>query len=150
MKNLLSCTLLVGGVATAEPLDHSNNTGPSPGHGNNPDEIAWIEAVGLLFPDVALVLGSGDSDFELSLDCDPISVAENHFALFWAHLSPYLQEHEAGCWMAFDETVAVCMSRSAFCGSQGEPIWAGISHDSWENQCISAATYERELCEIDL
>ncbi len=145
MKNLLLCGLLAGGVATAEPLSHSNNTGlaPSNCHGCNP---SWIEAVGLLFPDVALVLGSGDSDFEFSLDCDPSSVAQNHFAMFWALLSLAFQQHEAGCWAAYDDTVAVCMARSAVCGTQGEEIWAGVGQDSWEGQCIAAAAYEREFC----
>ncbi len=125
---------------------HSNNTDPV-GHGNNPE--SWMEAVGLLFPDVALVLGSGDSDFEFSLDCNPASVAQNHFAMFWAHLSLPMQQHEAGCWVAFDYTVDVCMARSGFCGSGGDEIWAGLSSGSWEAECIAFAAYERDICEAN-
>ncbi len=145
MKNALLCLVLIGGVATAEPLQHSNNTGLQPPncHGCNP---SWMEAVGLLFPDVALVLGSADWGMELSIDCNPASVAQNHFAMYWALLPLFLHGHEAGCWVAFDWTVEVCMSRSAYCGSYGDEIWAGVSQNSWESQCIAAAVYERELC----
>ena len=152
MKYLLD-TLFVAVLCVPACLvvAHSNNTQPifflEDEHGNNPSE--WIEAVGLLFPDVALVLGSGDSDFELSLDCNPASVAQNHFAMFWAHLSLPLQQHEAGCWVAFDYTVNVCMARSAFCGSGGDEIWAGLSSRSWEAECISFAEYERDICEAN-
>ncbi len=138
----------VGIVLVSNLCAHSNNTVGVNCHGCNPD-IAWIEAVGLLFPDVALVLGSGDSDFELSLDCNPASVAQNHFAMFWAHLPLPTQQHEAGCWVAFDYTVDVCMARSAFCGSGGEDIWVGMSSNSWESECIAFAEYERDLCEAN-
>ena len=140
MKNLLLCTLLVGGVASAEPLAHSNDTGLQC-HGCNPD---WIDAVGLLFPDVAFVLGSGDFNFELSLECDPQSVGQNLFAMEYAHL-PY-QPHEAGCWVAFDYAADGCASRSAYCGSGGGTIQAGMSADAWESECVAAAAYEREVC----
>ena len=139
-------------LACALAFGHSNNTTQpifflEDEHGNNPE--SWMDAVGLLFPDVALVLGSGDSDFEFSLDCNPSSVAQNHFAMFWAHLPLHLQQHEAGCWVAFDYTVDVCMARSAFCGSGGDEIWAGLSSNSWESECIAFAEYERDICEAN-
>ncbi len=146
MKNALLCLVLIGGVATAEPLSHSNNTGINC-HGCNPD---WMDALGLLFPDVALVLGSADWGMELSIDCDPASVAQNHFAMFWAHLSWQLQQHEAGCWVAYGYTRDVCMSRSAYCGTGGGEVWAGVSQYQWQSECIAAAAYERELCILDL
>ena len=130
------------GISFAATI-HSNNTTDPFEHGNNP---TWIEAVGLLFPDVAFVLGSGDSDFELSIDCNPVTVGQNHFNMVYAHLSLYLQQHEAGCWVAFDETADECASRGAFCGSGGGTIQAGMSPDPWVSQCVQAAAYERELC----
>ena len=159
MKNALLCLVLIGGVATAEPLSHSNNTSPISFvlncHGCNPGE--WVAALGLLFPDVAYVMGSDLIGMQVSLDCNPASVAQNHFAMFWAHLSWQLQQHEAGCWWAYDETLEVCAARADFCGSGGGEIWAGVDSvgmpgtaGSWYQECADAAQYERELCIANL
>jgi len=115
------------------------------GHSNNTKtDDSWILAVGVLFPDVASVLVN-DLGFEVSLDCNPVSVAENHFWFEFYHLSPYLQQLEAGCWFAYDAAEAECAYRTNVCAPSEEPYAAtGGPGGTWYQTCVETARDVRD------
>ena len=120
MKTTLLCSLVVAGTALGGDIQDDD----------------WIFAVGTLFPDTANVLVS-EFGFEVSLDCDPVSVAQNHFWFEWYLLPPPLQQHEAGCWFAYDFAVEVCMRRAAIC-TPPEEMYAGVG-EGWLQECVGTA-----------
>ena len=119
------------------------------GHSNNTRDVAddsWILAVSTLFPDVANILVN-DMGFEVGLDCNPNSVAQNHFWMEFYHLPLYLQQFEAACWLAYDGARAACAARSGMCTPPGEDYAAFGNPDyvgTWEQACTDAARDVRD------